>query len=82
MPSDTPAFSRRRIPRCHLGVSLPADLGAQLAEHCATHRVSKSLYTEVALRRSLAQDMAAQPAAATGPLPPATGSTGSTGDIK
>lgn len=56
------AHSTHRPPKSFLGVTIPADLAFQVAAHCAAQRVSKSLYTEVALRRALAQDAAAPPA--------------------
>lgn len=56
--APAPAHSTHRPPKSFLGVTIPADLAFQVAAHCAAQRVSKSLYTEVALRRALAQDAA------------------------
>lgn len=56
-PYSTPSHSRVRPPKSFLGVSIPSDLAAALAAHCAASQVSKSLYVEVALRRALRQDV-------------------------
>lgn len=69
--TDAP-FSTRRVPRCHLGVSIPTDVGEALATHCAGAGISKSLYTEIALRRALAHDAATHPAPTAPTAPPPT----------
>ncbi len=55
----TSAFRTPRTPKSFLGVTIAADVAVALAEFCAAHGIAKSLYTEVALRRSLALDAAA-----------------------
>lgn len=60
-PIPQAPHSRVRPPKSFLGVTIPSDLAAALAAHCAHSRVSKSLYVEVALRRALLADTTPAP---------------------
>lgn len=64
-----PAYKVPRPPKSFLGVTIAADVAVALARFCGLHGLSKSAYTELALRRSLAADAAVTPATPSPPTP-------------